>query len=75
MRNLLSGGRVMPFPKFRTLQQRRRSKSFGGGRTQNLIADRSSNIRKLQRSPIDLMQGDERTRRAHIHPRSKRNAR
>jgi hypothetical protein len=42
------------------------------GRTQNLIADRSSNIRKLQRSPIPLMEPDERARKRHIHPRSKR---
>jgi hypothetical protein len=45
------------------------------GRTQELIADRSSSISKLQRSPIPLMEGDERTLRRHIHPRSKRNAR
>lgn len=43
------------------------------GRTQSLIADRASSIQKLQRSPIPLLEPDERARKRHVHPRSKRN--
>lgn len=65
---------VLPSPppdEPRPMKARRR-RYFG--RTQNLICDRSSNIQKLQRSPIPLLEPDERARKRHIHPRSKRNA-
>lgn len=35
------------------------------GRAQNLICDRASNIQKLQRSPIPLMQPDEKAKLRH----------